>query len=76
MKLSDCSLNKQAIIKSVNVTDKGYLSRLYNLGLYKGVKIKLEYLLKNKKAIVISFNGKAVILSSEITDLIEVLCDG
>ncbi len=76
MKLSDCTLNRQAIIKSVNLDNKDYLLRLYNLGLYRGVKVKLEYLLKNKKACVISFSGKAVILSSEITDFIEVLCDG
>ncbi len=76
MKLSDCTLNRQAIIKSVDVENKDYLLRLYYLGLYKGVKVRLEYLLKNKKACVISFNGKAVILSSEITDYIEVLCDG
>ncbi len=73
MKLSDLSLNKSAIISKFNIKNKEYLCRLYNLGLKKGVKLRVEFWLKNKRASVISFNGKAVILSSEILNSIEVI---
>ncbi len=73
MILTDCDVNKTAVISAINLKDKEYLSRLYSLGLFIGAKVKVEFILKNKRASVVSLNGKAVILSSEITDCLEVL---
>lgn len=72
MKLTLCKLNKKVIISKLNIDNRDYLSRLYSLGFNKGVHVKVEFSLKNKKAIIVSINARAVILSSEIADLIEV----
>ena len=54
------------IVKSVNVSDKNISLRLSALGFKSGAKIKIISELKNKIAVIVSVEERAIILSREI----------
>ena len=58
--------NAALIIKSINVSDKAILNRLNVLGFKEGAKIKIISELKNKVAVIVSVEEKAIIISKEI----------
>ena len=68
-----CNANKNDVLIVASVLgDSNTVLRLKNLGIEKGVKIKVVRALKNNKAMIISLLSKAVILSYDAALLIGV----
>ena len=66
MNILRARVNTPLIIKSVTISNKAILSRLYCLGYKKGAKIKILRELQNKIAVIVQVEEKALIISREV----------
>ena len=70
MKLSDLKINESGRITAVNCNGE-QKERLYALGVYSGIKVKVLRFSCLKKSMLISANNVRVVLRRDIADGIE-----
>lgn len=72
MTLDKAKLNKNCIVKSVNITDYKVKLRVMELGLVPDVKIKVKSKSLLKKTLLIVFSASCFTINKEYAKFIEV----
>lgn len=72
MKLLKSIINKEVIIKKINILDEKYNIRLQELGLYEGAKIVLLNFSPLKQTMLVKIFNSVFAIKSDVANLIEV----